>query len=300
MSDSPATVRRARPLLGTLVEITAAGPDAESAVAQAFHAVEQVHGLMSYHDRASDISRLNREAAFQPVAVHAWTWQVLAAARAFSEASGGLFDITVAPTLTRLGYLPRHADFPRASGHADWRDIELLPQQQVRFTRPLRVDLGGIAKGFAVDKAIETLQAHGISAGRVNAGGDLRLFGPKAETVHVRHPHSPSLLLPLSELRNGAAATSAGYFAPKHVGGRQISPHIHPHTGQAVASGTSATVLAADCMTADALTKIVLADCPAALPVLERFEARAILLDRDPNTGAWRMLDSAHQEKHCA
>ena len=59
-------------------------------------------------------------------------------------------------------------------------------------------------------------------------------------------------------------------------------------------------MLADDCMTADALTKIVLADCPAALPMLERYGARALLLDRDPHTGAWRVLDSAHQEKRCA
>lgn len=295
-----AEVRRARPLLGTLVEVTACGPDAEHAVAQAFRAVEQIHALMSYHDPASDVSRLNREAAAQPVMVHPWTWQVLKAAREFSIASDGLFDISVAPTLTRLGYLPRHADFPRASGHADWRDIELLPQEQVRFTRPLHIDLGGIAKGFAVDQAIETLQAHGVHMGRVNAGGDLRRFGSGVEPLHVRHPHSPALLLPLTDIHNGAAATSAGYFAPRQRDGRQVSPHIHPRTGRALASGISATVLASDCMTADALTKIVLADCPAALPVLERFAARAILLDRDPHTGAWRMLDSAHQERRCA
>lgn len=295
-----AEVRRARPLLGTLVDIAAGGPDAEQAVAAAFRAVEQVHALMSYHDAASDISRLNREATAQPVTAHPWTWQVLKAAREFSAASDGLFDITVAPTLTRLGYLPRHADFPRASGHADWRDIELLPQEQVRFARPLHIDLGGIAKGFAVDKAIETLQASGMTTGRVNAGGDLRRFGTGVEPLHVRHPHSPAVLLPLTDMHDGAAATSAGYFAPKQRDGRQISPHIHPRTGKALASGISATVLADNCMTADALTKIVLADCPAALPVLERFAARAILLDRDPHTGAWRMLDSAHQEKRCA
>jgi len=293
-------VRRARPLLGTLVEISACGPHAESAVAQAFRAVEQVQSLMSYHDAASDISRLNREAAFQPVAVHAWTWQVLRAAHGFSESSNGLFDISVAPALTRLGYLPRHAGFPRASGHANWRDIELLPQQRVRFARPLRVDLGGIAKGFAVDQTINALRTHGVITGRVNAGGDLRLFGPQAETMHVRHPQVPEILLPLTELHNGAAATSAGYFAPKQRNGQQISPHIDPRSGEAITSGASATVLAADCMTADALTKIVLADCNDALPVLDHFDARAIVLDRDPHTGAWRMSDSTHQEKRCA
>jgi thiamine biosynthesis lipoprotein len=252
---------------------------------------------MSYHDAASDISRLNRAAAQRPVAVHDWTWRVLAAARNFSAASGGLFDITVAPALARLGYLPCHAGFPRASGHADWRDVELIPARRVRFKRPLRIDLGGIAKGFAVDKAIEALRVHGASSGRVNAGGDLRLFGPQTETVYVRHPQLPQILLPLAELRDGAAATSAAYFASKQRDGKQISPHIHPRTGQAASSGASATVLAPDCMTADALTKILLADHGTALPVLERFGARAIFLDRDSRTGAWRMLDSAQQEK---
>lgn len=297
---SAADVRRARPLLGTLVDISASGPSAEHAIAQAFGAVEQIHALMSYHAPASDVSRLNREAAARDVAVHPWTWQVLQAARAFSDASAGLFDITVAPTLTRLGYLPRHADFPRASGHADWRDIELLPHHRVRFTRPLHLDLGGIAKGFAVDQAIACLKRYGADQGRVNAGGDLRRFGNGVEALHVRHPFSPTVLLPLAELPEGAAATSAGYFAPRQQQGRAVSPHIHPHTRRALSAGASATVLAADCMTADALTKVVLADCPAALPVLERFGARAILLDRDPRTGAWRMLDSAHQERRCA
>ena len=282
------------------MEISARGPHAENAVAQAFRAVEQVHALMSYHDPASEVSRLNREAALRPLSVHAWTWQVLSAAREFAVASNGLFDITTAPTLTRLGYLPRHSDFPRASGHASWRDIELLPQQRVRFARPLRMDLGGIAKGFAVDKAIEALRAQGADAGRVNAGGDLRLFGLGAETVHVRHPQMPSQVLPLAELRDGAAATSAGYFAPRQRADKTISPHIDPRSGKALASGASATVLAADCMSADALTKIVLADCSAALPVLDRFQARAIVLDRDLHTGAWRISDTAHTEKRCA
>lgn len=298
MSD--AIVRRARPLLGTLVEISAAGPRAEHAIAQAFLAVEQVHRLMSYHDPASDVSRLNRDAASHPVAVNPWTWQVLRAARHFSEASNGLFDITVAPTLARLGYLPRHADFPRACGHASWRDIELLPHHHVRFHRKLHVDLGGIAKGFAVDQAIASLQHHGAHAGRVNAGGDLRRFGNGAEPLHVRHPHAPTVLLPLADIADGAAATSAGYFAPRQRGGHTISPHIHPHTGKPLSSCISATVLAADCMSADALTKIVLADCPASLPVLAHFAARALLLERDPHTGAWRILDSMLQERRCA
>jgi thiamine biosynthesis lipoprotein len=271
---------RARPLLGTLVEIAARGARAEAAVAQAFRAVEQVHALMSYHDPASDVSRINREAGLRPVAVHADTWRVLSAAREFAQASGGLFDITVAPTLTRLGYLPRHADFPRCSGQGDWRHVELLPGQRVRLARRLRIDLGGIAKGFAVDQAIAVLRACGISSGRVNAGGDLRVFGDAAQPLHVRHPTAPSRLLPLLNLCDEAAATSAGYFASKRMNGMQVTPHIHPRTRKSLSPARSVTVIAADCMTADALTKVVLADVTAAGEILHRFGARAIVLDR--------------------
>jgi thiamine biosynthesis lipoprotein len=147
---------------------------------------------------------------------------------------------------------------------------------------------------------VEALQACDIDGGCVNAGGDLRLFGPNTETVHVRHPQAPTHVLPLAELRNGAAATSSGYFAARWHAGQAVSPHIDPRSGKALATGGSATVLAADCMTADALTKIVLADWQAALPVLDGFAARAIVLDRDANTGAWRMSETTTPEQRRA
>ena len=88
---------------------------------------------MSYQDPASELSRINQFGFDAPVSVHAHTWQVLRAARELAEASDGLFDITIAPTLTRLGFLPRHLHFPRASRHGDWRHVALLPGQRVIF-----------------------------------------------------------------------------------------------------------------------------------------------------------------------
>jgi len=109
------SILRARPLLGTFVEIAAAGvarSDLEAAVEAAFAAVATVHRLMSFHDPASDVSRLNRAAPVlgrargRAVPVHPFTWQVLAAAADMSWRSAGLFDITVAPVLQRMGLLP--------------------------------------------------------------------------------------------------------------------------------------------------------------------------------------------------
>ena len=107
-SSSSAEIRRARPLLGTLVEVRATAPtaaQAKRALHAAFAAVVRVQELMSFHDPASDLSRLNRAAARQAVRVHAWTHLVLRRAQKLHAATGGLFDIATAPALVRGGWL---------------------------------------------------------------------------------------------------------------------------------------------------------------------------------------------------
>src|SRR5205085_8224237 len=148
-------VRRARPLLGTFVEIEAAGAaksKMDAAIDAAFEAVAQVHRLMSFHEDDSDVSRLNREAWVRPIKVHAWTFGVLQAAVELHRRSEGLFDVAVAPSLQLLGLLPRlDGDLPVAVEGRSFDSIELLEGRMVRFRdRGTRIDLGGIAKGFAV------------------------------------------------------------------------------------------------------------------------------------------------------
>jgi thiamine biosynthesis lipoprotein len=280
-----ATRVRARPLLGTLVEIAAAGSRAGVAIERAFAAVEEVHRLMSYHDVKSDVSRINREGPSREVEVSRHTWRVLEAARAFAEQSGGLFDITIAPALAALGFLPRHRDFPRATT-GDWRNIELREPNRVRLTRRVRIDLGGIAKGYAVDRAVEVLRSLGVQAGRVNAGGDLRIYGSAPQTVRVRCPDAPTSLGPRLSVRDGAAATSADYFSARYRRGRRVTPIVHPGARTACARGRSVTVLAADCLTADALTKVVHADPERAVTALMTHSARALMLES--SHGEWR------------
>jgi thiamine biosynthesis lipoprotein len=292
---------RARPLLGTFVEIAASGTDADSvqvAISDAFNAVEKVHNLMSYHADDSDISRINHEAYRHAVTVDAQTITVLAAAEKFAQVSAGLFDISVAPTLTKLGFLPKRNGMPRISGQGNWQHI-VLADNQVRLTRQLRIDVSGIAKGYAVDQAIAVLQAAGMVSGRVNAGGDLRIFGPVAQIIKVRHPVDAAQLIPLIELTLGAAATSAGYYTQRRYQGRWVTPLINPHTRAAAGVQRSVSVFAADCMTADALTKVVHADPVLAAPLLQQFSARAIMLEADAETGACKLFDTAgHADQH--
>ena len=277
---------RARPLLGTLVEIGARGASAQAvdaAIDQAFAAVQTIHDRMSYHDPASDVSRLNRAGA-GCIVVHPHTWAVLALAREVAEASGGRFDVSIAPELVRHGYLPRHAGFVQPAPEADWQHIELLPGDRVRLARLLHLDLGGIAKGYAVDCAIRALRDAGMDAGRVNAGGDLRLFGAAEEAIHIRHPHAATRLLPLCRLSDGAVATSATYYAGRLMDGRAVSPLIDAATRRPCAGGRSVSVLAGRCAVADALTKVVYADPEAALSALRHFGAHAVVLDADTDT----------------
>ncbi len=289
-------IRRARPLLGTLVEIAIhdALPHAaaEQAFDWAFAAVARVHALMSYHDPHSEVSRLNREAWLRAVPVSDETWQVLSAAHQLSVASDGLFDITIAPTLERAGFLPRHADQLPASGHGSWRDVELLPDRRVRLARRLRLDVGGIAKGFAVDRAIAQLRAAGVASGSVNAGGDLRVLGMSTHTLHLRHPREPARTLPLTT-SHAAAATSAGYFQHRQWVGQLCCPIVNPSTRMLCDARRSVTVLADECLIADALTKIVYADARRASRVLDQYRARAVILDPDTDSGACRLFDSA-------
>ncbi|MGH7937376.1 MAG: FAD:protein FMN transferase, partial [Bryobacteraceae bacterium] len=161
--------RRARPLLGTFVEIAALTPNEqrlEGTVERGFAAVSQVHRLMSRHDPMSDLSQLNRGAARRWVKVHRWTAQVLRAAARFSEESKGAFDIT-------LG----------AGG--SWRDVMVGRDNCIKFRRRLTLDLGGIAKGFAVDRAVAVMRSAGVVSGMVNAGGDLRVFGREPQPVQI-------------------------------------------------------------------------------------------------------------------
>ncbi len=265
-------LRRARPLLGTFVEIGARGRDEgrlRAGLTNAFVAVARVQAAMSFHEATSDLSRLNRDAFREPVRVHEWTWAVLRRAQDFAVLSEGAFDVTVAPLLSAWGYLPAG---PAADRAATFRDIVLGPQNMVRFARPLAIDLGGIAKGFAVDRAVEALRATGVKNGSVNAGGDLRVFGTEAHEIYVRDPHLPGTAAAVVSLRNRAIATSGVYFSAKTHRGVAVSPLIDGKTRRPLTKNISVAVSAPDCLTADALTKIVLArgarlrHSPARLP----------------------------------
>jgi FAD:protein FMN transferase len=256
-------VSRLQPLLGTFVEIRAAGASStitSFAVSRAFAAIAQAQRLMSPHLPDSDIGRLNLAPMGASLRVHPWTWRVLQLADELNKRSNGVFDVTVSCN----------------PGIGSWRQIAFAARRSVRRTGPVSVDLGGIAKGFAVDRAIATLRRHGVPTAIVNAGGDIRVSGRYTHRVEVRHPARPESTVPLLALNNGAVCTSANYFDP-HGKGRLRRPDGH----EVYALRHSVSVCAPSCVIADALTKIVAAvrpeDCS---PLLAHYRASALVVSR--------------------
>lgn len=271
-------MRRARPLLGTYVEIEADGAaDAalERAVNAAFAAVGLVQHLMSFHAPDSDLSRLNREAAAGPVAVHPWTEKVLRWARRLFDASGGQFDCAVGHELMDWGLLP--ADGRGRAQRGTFSAVTFWPGNRISFAAPIALDLGGIAKGFAVDCAIAALRRHGVRAGVVNAGGDLRVMGELARPIHIRDPGDPARLLPAGLLRNGAIATSSPAATLKAIDGRHVSALVATATRTPVIARDAYSVAAPTCLLADALTKVVAQTGRTDAPCLARFRASAFV-----------------------
>jgi thiamine biosynthesis lipoprotein len=273
-------IRRARPLLGTFVEIRVDGVDGAHAVVAidaAFAEIATVHRLMSFHAHDSDVTRVNRGASRNAVVVDARTREVLSLSIDFARASDGRFDPTIAAELVARNLLPRPSEAPSPHPKADWRDIEIIADGRIRCAKPLWIDFGGIAKGYAVDRAIECLRDSGITNACVNAGGDLRRIGAGMESVHIRSPaapHRPVLSLMLGE---GAIASSGSYFErSSHKVERGVS-HIDGTTRRAIPAGIAVSVVADRCVVADALTKIVMSDAEAARPVLEAWDAEALV-----------------------
>ena len=257
-SSPLAEIRRARPLLGTFVEIAApSGAISERAVGRAFAAIAKVQKLMSAHDAASDLGRLCRARPGSSTKVHRWTWRVLRRAQCLHRATGGAFDpIAAARFGIATARLPAWSRGER--NKATWDDVKLLSRNRVRLVRPVRFDLGGIAKGFAVDRATAVLRAAGLEFGLVNAGGDMRAFGGREWPVVVRRPEAPGEFVALGFIRDGAVATSGSYFSRQTRRGKATSALFNPVSTRSAMGTTSATVFGPTCLAADALAKAVL------------------------------------------
>jgi FAD:protein FMN transferase len=272
-------MRACRPLLGTYVEIRIDDSDPETAsvaVDAGFRAISEVQRLMSVFDENSDIGRINRLAHREPVSIAPWTQEILALAGDLHRASEGLFDCGIAPQLGSWGLLP---DSGEAAPTSSIAHLAFTNDGCVTCSAPTRLDLGGIAKGFAVDRAAEAILATGAKGGTVNAGSDLRVFGNAEEDIHLRAPDNPEHLVFAGRLRDGACATSATYYSRHFRDGIEVSPLVDPRNRQALVTRASFSVIAPHCVIADALTKVLALSSNPDLPCFSHYQAHPFIVE---------------------
>jgi len=264
-----ALVRRSVPLMGTIAELQVAHRDerlAEDAIDAAIGELLWVERTMTNFRADSDIGRANLGAARDGVRVSAASTTVIAAALRWASASDGRFDPAVGAASELWDVLNRHEPPPadrvrRLAGRGFWRKVDLgtlAGASVVRFEDPdLHLDLGGIAKGYGIDRAANALRARGIEHAIVTVGGDLYALGGSPDggpwKVGIRDPHEPRSLAATLDVSDRAVATSGDYERFFRWRGTRYHHLIDPATAAPRRSAFhSVTVLAGHCMDADA------------------------------------------------
>jgi len=260
---------REEAIMGTRISVELWHEDpvaAASAIDAVLAEMHRIDELMSHYKPESQLSRINREAAGAAVPVDRELAELIVRALEFSELSDGAFDITYAS----VGYLydyrehlrPSEAEIAAALPAINWRNVVVdRAASTVRFLRPgVRIDLGGIAKGYAVDRCIELLRGRGIANAMVSAGGDSRLLGDRRGrpwVVGIRHPDDRERVIARIPLEDTAISTSGDYERYFDEGGVRYHHIINPRTGRSATGVRSVTVIGPDATLTEGLTKSV-------------------------------------------
>lgn len=266
----PGLIQRQLPLMGTLAEIGVVHRDprvAHAAIDRAFDALVDVERAMTRFTATSDIGRVNAAAAHDGVLVSYPTAGVILEALRWAEASDGTFDPAVGKIVELWDVGHRKAPPPatavhRLAGRQLHRRVDLgwlSHGPAVRFDDPdVALDLGGIAKGYGVDRAVAALRAAGVTDGLVNVGGDLFALGRSPEDdpwhVGIRSPYDPDVTMGRFDVTDQAVATSGDYFRYFEYRGHRYHHLMDPRTAAPTEGAVrSLTIQAATCMDADAV-----------------------------------------------
>jgi len=308
-ADTPVSTRVHRYLMGTSMTIEVYGGDPRSradAIDEAFASMVEIDRLMSNYRADSELAGINAHAAEHPIHVSDPMWGVLSAAQMVSHRSGGAFDITVGPLGRLWGF---HDKKPHVPTEAELRQVRpvvgyenvVLDQaaQTVSFHRAgVELDLGGIAKGFAVELAGGVLRRRGF-AGLIDAGGNQYLVGhPTGKPdwqIGIEDPDKPGTLLGVLELDGGAVSTSGGYHNFFVEGGKQYGHLLDPRSLRPSNTSLSVTIVSPDATLADALSKPAYILGPVeGLRVVESFPGTmAIIGTRSASGGVDLVMSSA-------
>lgn len=301
--------------MGTVARVVAEGPEAEEAVSAVMKELERLTLLLDRFHPYGDIGTLNASSG-EWVEVSAEVLALLEEAVRLAEVSQGAFDPTVAPLVDLWGFVeaePHEHEEGRAASDSptplvgtappdpeeiakllelvDYRSIEIdSVQGRARLARPGQaIDLGAIAKGYGMDRAVELLKARGIVRGIVDLGGDVYALGSRADgtpwRVGIRHPRKDGQILAVLRLSDAAVATSGDYERYFEYEGVRYTHIIDPRTGWPAAELASVTVVAPTGVWADALsTAVFVLGKERGLALLESLPGvDGILVDKELN-----------------
>ncbi|MGA1876046.1 MAG: FAD:protein FMN transferase, partial [bacterium] len=232
----------------------------------AFQTLQEIENQTSRKTAASFTSRINEAAGGQMVSVSSSYLELIQQSIEYSQVTEGSFDITVGPMTTLWqfedgqGRLPNDQEIERHLFLVDYRNLQVDELHQTVGLKEAGalVDLGGIAKGFAVDQAVRVLKEEGIAAGMVNAGGDIRLFGLKPSQecwcIGVQHPRQPNAVLASLKLTDTSIVTSGDYERYFFKDGIRYHHILDPKSGHPARNCQSVTIVSETALSGDALS----------------------------------------------
>ncbi len=274
-TNPSATIKDTRFLLGTVINITAKGDsynETKDAIDKAFDEIARLESILSKYKENSGIYNINNSKdKAKPIKIHDEAFGIIKRSIEFSKLSDGAFDITCVPLLELWGFAgtpvlktPDKNGIRKVLKNVGFENIILDEDKKTvsLSSNRMKIDLGGIAKGYAVDRAIAVLKDNGIKNAIVDAGGDIYCLGSKSKNlswnVGIQHPRDKNKLISRISLKDKAVATSGDYERFFVIEGKKYSHIVNPKTGYPVEEvPMSVTVVADDCTIADALATAV-------------------------------------------
>lgn len=285
-------------LMDTVVRIVVTGKGAKEAGEAAFREMERIERLMSSFRPDSEISRLNRSAGGGPVTVGSEVLGLIEEGLRFSKITSGAFDITVGPIMHLWGFdskayrVPADREIRETLGRVGYEKVRVDSKaRSVELMVPgMKLDLGGIAKGYATDRAGAVLRKRGIKHGLIDAGGNIVAIGTRPDgrpwRIGIRHPRDPragATTGPVLELVDRAAVTSGDYERYFEAGGVRYHHIFDPKTGRPAYGLMSVTILSESSTTGDALsTGVFVLGKGKGMALIESLpDVEAVIIDRN-------------------
>ncbi|HKU51448.1 MAG TPA: FAD:protein FMN transferase [Nitrospira sp.] len=283
--------------MGTLVTITAVASDkdtANRAIQAGFDEIKRLERLLSTWRSNSELSHVNAEAGLQPVRVSPETLELVVRSMEMSQLTDGGFNIAVGPAMEAWSFterqrIPSDEELQQLKPLVDWTNIQINNEAQTIFLphKGMRVDIGGIGKGYAADRAVEEMKRAGAQSGVVALSGDIKTFGVLPERdgfpVGIKHPREDETLIAVIDLKDEAISTAGDYERFFERDGVRYHHILNPQTLRPARGCQSVTVIAKEGAVADGLdTGIFVLGPTRGMELVERLpDVEAIIIDEE-------------------